>query len=208
MEAMPTLEAVVVPDNLATPQRSTFRVYPTPDWTQFCTNQGMDHRRDGVYIPRSLSAHLHSNTAFIQLYFFHEFYGHGSFCEYSSIGKKIVAYEHELAEIEKAVLGVTELPENTRFRVTSDHILFADYKTLRDELQQYFAANHDVYEGFALWFEKQLALRNGLGELHKARMELVDSPHRAILTDIEYFVKSNGVAALLEKLDFDQDVIP
>ena len=207
METVPTLEAVVVPDDLVKPQRSTFRVYSTPDWTQFCMNHEMDARRDGAYFPRSLSAHLHASTPFIQLYFFHEFYGHGSFCEYSTIGKKIVAYEHELAEIEKAVLGVTELPENTRFRVTSDYPLFVDYRRLREELQTYFAAHHDAYEGFALWFEKQLAFGNGFEELHEQRMELVDSPHRAILTDLENLVKRNGVAALLEMLGFDQDVV-
>ena len=185
------------------PEESTFRLYSNDNWVDFCALRQSNHcTLEGTYLPRTLSAHLKQETTFLQLNLFHEYIGHGSFCEHSRIGKRIVRYEQNLAEIEKQILGISELPENVHFTVDQSNPHFNDYIKLRKEFDEFFRQHHNYYEGFAYWLEHHLAGSYGLRCVSDEKREGVDQHYIELSNVFEDFVSKNSIGALLEKMEF------
>ncbi len=76
-------------------EESRLKLYSAEDWPRFCRANGFDGRSDGIYVPRSHTAYAKAESEALIPTVFHEYFGHGLFCEHSSIGKR-------LAEIEEA----------------------------------------------------------------------------------------------------------
>lgn len=187
------------------PERSTYSTYSSEDWSSFCSSRNSKPNiLEGMYLPRTLSAHLKQETPFLQLNIFHEYIGHGSFCEHSAIGKKIVKYEQELAEIEKQILCISELPANVHFKLDSSNPYYRDYSKLKKESEEFFRMYNKHYEGFAYWLEDYLAQKYGLQELSKEKQKGINKHYLVLVLSFNDFVSSNREPLLLEKLTFFQ----
>ena len=196
-------------DNLVefgiSPQISSYKTYSDDEWFSFCSLRDLNPDvLEGTYLPRTLSAHLKQETPFLQLNFLHEYFGHGTFCEHSQIGRRIVDYEHELAEIERQILGVEELPQNLSFKIDRTNPFFETYAELRGEFDAYFRKHHNYYEGFAYWLEHYPAKQCGLQGILEEKRQLIKHDYLNLVAAFDEFAGENGELALLEKLGFFQ----
>ena len=178
-----------------TPSKSKYEIVDIGNWQY-------NPETEGAYLPRKLLAQLRGNSPFLQLNFFHEYFGHGSFCEYSNTGKKIVQYEQELSEIEIEILGVNELPSDLVFKLDKNNPKFEGYKKLRLELYNFATIHHNYYEGFAYWLEQELSLEQNLGELYMEKKNIIDPQYIYLVQGLNSFVKQNNKQDLLEKIFF------
>ena len=71
-------------------QRSKFKPYSSKNWQQFCQINGFEKLAGGLYIPQSFSAYVNAESPFLIPNTFHEYFGHGLFCEHSQLGNQLV----------------------------------------------------------------------------------------------------------------------
>jgi len=180
------------------PVKSSYSLYTSNGWIDFCTNRDENPEIESLYLSRTYSAHLKDKTDFLDIYILHEYFGHGLFCEYSKIGQKIVRFEQELAELEKLMLGVDELPENQKITITSKNPNFYDYKKLKEEYKQFFQKHFEYYEGFAFWLQYDLARELDLIEKWGELKEKLPRQIKELSHQVEEFIKTNGEKAFLE----------
>lgn len=183
------------------PEKSKVIVHDSFSWRAFANSRKSGLDLEGTYLPRTMAAHLKEETPFLEINKFHEYNGHGSFCERSKIGKRIVQYEQELAEMEKRILSVDELPGNYCFHLSPDHPHFEPYFLLRKEFDIFFRKHHNYYEGFAYWLEKRLAEEAGMELLYHQRKLL--PLYSELVASFDKFVGDNSLDALLEKMGFE-----
>ena len=185
------------------PQKSRLIIHNPSSWNDFLNSRNSNQDLGGTYLPRTLTAHLKEENSFLEINKFHEFNGHGSFCEHSIIGKRIVQYEQELVEIEKHILGVKDLPENHHFQLTHDDPFFRQYYLLRNEFDGFFRKHHNYYEGFAYWLEKHLSLESSFRELYQLREQNIAPFYLELVVSFEKFVSHNSISALFNKMQFE-----
>jgi hypothetical protein len=177
------------------PKESSFKVYGFNEWLSFRHRRG--NNDDGLmstFHPRTLIAHVLQDNPFYILNLFHEYFGHGSFCEYSLIGQKINNYEKELGSLEKEIIGEDIIEAKI---LTRQHPLFNQYKLLRDESQQYMMQRYEVFEGFAYWLEMYLS-----DDVYQKSMkrQVIQNIHVNFIDVLDNFVKHNGVKSLIDKV--------
>ena len=143
------------------PESSSLIIHSSDSWLRFIKHRKSNKNLDGTYLPRTLTAHLKEDTPYFEINKFHEYYGHGGFCEHSQIGDRIVQYELELKEIEKQIIGSDKFQDNSSFKLSKNHQQFNQYVTLRKEFDNYFNQHHNYYEGYAYWLEKYFSLESG-----------------------------------------------
>ena len=184
------------------PIKSQYSLYTSQDWISFCINRNENPEIESLYLPRTYSAHLKDKTDFLDIYLLHEYFGHGLFCEYSKIGKRIVTFEQELVELEKLILEVDELPENQKITITSENQFFYNYKKLREEYKQFFQEHFAYFEGFAFWMQYDLARTLDLIEKWNKLKQKLPESHKELFEQVNQFAEKNGTLSLLEKMGF------
>lgn len=183
------------------PEKSKYTMHL--DWNQFVKNTGSHPESHGVYFPRDLSAHLKESSGFLPVNFLHEYFGHGLFCEHAISGQRIASLEQALAETEKEMLNVSELPAQQKLQVDETNHFFEKYKKQREELQQLFSRNVHNYEGFAMWLEHFLSKATDNESLFEKKMdEFIHPNHRKLFEQFHDFSSQNGNFALIAQLGF------
>lgn len=66
-------------------KNTSLKILSETDWSTFCTNNNFDHRADGLFLPPSLTAYVRQESPTFISDTFHELFGHGLFCEQSSL---------------------------------------------------------------------------------------------------------------------------
>ena len=188
------------------PEASKYYIYSKDKWETFLSQTRSDRRCMGVYFPLSLSAHLDETSEFLQVNLFHEFFGHGLFCEHSLIGRKIVSLERDLAESEDKALNLEEKAQEDERRVISvGNPYFEECLKKRQRLIDLMNNQMDSYEGFALWLESFLAYRTGLEDLFERKFEeVIHLTSRELLSKLISFQNQYGNFALFCQLDFQK----
>lgn len=103
-----------------------------------------------MYLPRTMTAYVDgSDNAY-----FHEYLGHGTYCEHSVEGRWIVEQERLLLHIEHEMGGEFEVGD--KIRIPKGHPLIPEYVAERERLQEHMEQNYFQYEGFALFIEDYL----------------------------------------------------
>ncbi len=116
-------------------QQSQLKPYSSENWQEFCQVNGFNVNSEGLYVPVSSSAYVKTDSPVLISNVFHEYYGHGLFCEHSQIGKRLVNIIQN-GEDEKSFLFGEINPQEQRFGLVKHNI-------------------HN-YEGFAVWLEALL----------------------------------------------------
>ena len=149
-------------------KKSQLKIYSPKNWKKFYEANkesiiGFQKNDEGLYIPKSYSAYLREDSAFFVPNVFHEFFGHGLFCEQSSIGKKLV-----------------KLTQN---KGDANSFLY-DKIDLRIQPLGLTNKNIDNYEGFALWLEALLCKETGNKKNWDLKKEAIHKDYRVLF---EYF---------------------
>jgi len=196
-------EEILLSELSIKPEKSIYQVYPDNKWFEFVRKTGSHPDSHGVYLPRALSAYLKESSEYLPVNLLHEYFGHGLFCEHAITGQKIVSLEQSLAETEKQMLNLAELPDGSHFQVDETNPYFQQYKSQRGELQQFFSQNVHNYEGFAMWLEYFLSKAINQEDLFEQKMdELVHPDYKRLFEQFQSFSEQNGNFALIAQLGF------
>ena len=80
------------------PEQTYLELIPKNQWNDFIQQRGFNSNSSGIYLPRNQTAVIQEENL---LSFFHEYFGHGLYCEQSLQGRKLVDLEKKLFEEEK-----------------------------------------------------------------------------------------------------------
>jgi hypothetical protein len=205
-------EEILLSEFRIKPERSIYHVHSGSEWQDFLIETGSHPDSHGVYLPRSLSAHLKESSDFLPINLLHEYFGHGLFCEHSIPGQRIVSLEQVLTKTEKEMLDLSELPKQQKFQVDETNPYFEKYKKQREELQKFFSQNVHNYEGFAMWLEYFLSKATNQADLFEQKMDkLVHHDYKKLFEQFHNFSVQYGNFALIAQLGFpkyyDDDTI-
>lgn len=190
------------------------------EWKILTRNSDKNIR--GLFQPRLLTAHVclePSETLMASI--IHEYFGHGSYCEHTLNGKKIVAFERRLKEIENNLAGI-ELPIGARINIIEgnsglitskdtdfDYTLSIskeksnEYLALKQYYENFYKENMLTYEGFAVWLEEFLLLKSGNINIWEKRLnEINGSPYELFYKKFKEFESKNGLLSLIYRVGF------
>ena len=80
------------------PEQTSLQQIPEAQWNEFATQRGLNPNSSGIYFPRNQTAIIQGKNP---LSLFHEYFGHGLYCEQNLTGRKLVDLERKLLEEEK-----------------------------------------------------------------------------------------------------------
>ncbi len=137
------------------PEQTSLKSISENQWNEFAQIRGLNPNSSGIYLPRNQTAVIQEQNP---LSLFHEYFGHGLYCEQSSTGRKLVDLEKKLLEEEKEEFckGKFNLEDVQKFRERS--------KTFQ-ELNKFRKQNLLQYETFAIWTEYLLSEEQRLNDL-------------------------------------------
>ncbi|MBU2459201.1 MAG: hypothetical protein KKB29_02460, partial [Nanoarchaeota archaeon] len=155
------------------PEQTSLEEIPAEQWGEFTTQRGFDSESSGFYLPRNQTAVIREDDS---LGLFHEYFGHGLYCEQSLTGRNLVDLEKRLLEEEKQEFDGKEftLEDLKKFREGNQ-----TFQGLDDFRKRHLG----TYELFAVWTEHLLSgefgLRDEFGRKYdsfgKEDQEVIDS---------------------------------
>ncbi len=131
-------------------EKTQLKTYTQDQWTEFCSANKFDSEAEGLFVPISLSAYVNQESSVLISNVFHEYFGHGLFCEHSSIGKDLVDICKRQGNAEAYLMN---------------HV---DRRTQYSGLCR---QNINNYEGFAVWLESLLCKETGNIDIWKQKKE-------------------------------------
>ena len=129
------------------PGQTSLQQIPENKWNEFAQARRLNSNSSGIYLPRNQTAVIQEEDT---LSLFHEYFGHGLYCEQSLQGRKLVKLERKLLEKEK---------DNFQGRqFTLENLQkFRQQNQTFQELDKFRKQNLAQYELFAIWTEYLLS---------------------------------------------------
>jgi len=134
------------------PEQTSLEQIPENQWIKFTRERGLNSNSPGIYFPRNQSAVIKEENP---LSLFHEYFGHGLYCEQNLTGRRLVDLERKLLEEEKQEF------QGRQF-ILEDIQKFRQQNKTFQELDELRKQNLGVYELFAIWTEYLLSDKHGL----------------------------------------------
>ena len=134
------------------PEQTSLQQIPEAQWNEFAEQRGLNPNSSGIYLPRNQTAVIRNENP---LSLFHEYFGHGLYCEQNLTGRKLVDLERRLLGEEKQEFS------NSRFSL-GDLQGFRHQNLTFQELEKLRQENLGRYELFAIWTEYLLSGEHGL----------------------------------------------
>jgi len=211
------------------PEKTELVYHNKNSWKDFLKKRKT--KASGIFLPRSLEAHMPENTGLAELT--HEYFGHGLFCEHTLKGKKIVEYEQELASLEEKILGkqLEEFPKNTKIGIFQnshttklikvdkkienpefkkyDYVFLAkdngaieQYLNLKKKSDKFFLETLPLYEGSAIWIEDFLLNKIDKVMWNERKKKIKRNQEYSWYKQLKNFEKNNGTYFLWFSLGF------
>jgi hypothetical protein len=158
-------------------------VIPSKKWKKFVKKAGLDTYSTGAYFPRNQMAIISDNNP---LSLFHEYFGHGLYCEQNLIGRKLVELEKKLMEEEKIFF------RNTKNLNSQNLQKFRRQNRTFRELIKFKRQNQGKYELFAIWTEYLLSRENNMLNSFEKKYENLTKKEKEIVENIINFSKIFG----------------
>ena len=136
------------------PKQTKLQILNQDQWREFIQTRSLNQNSNGIYLPRNQTAIIQGENP---LSLFHEYFGHGLYCEQSLQGRRLVNLEKRLLEEEKQEFQKRQfnLKDLKRFRQTNQTF---------QELEELKEKNLAQYELFAIWTEYLLSEEHNLRE--------------------------------------------
>src|SRR3989344_4169015 len=128
-------------------EQTSLQQIPENKWNEFAQVRRLNPNSSGIYLPRSQTAVIQEENP---LSLFHEYFGHGLYCEQSLQGRKLVKLERKLLEEEKQEF------QKRKFTL-EDLQKFRRQNQTFQELDKFRKQNLAQYELFAIWTEYLLS---------------------------------------------------
>jgi len=140
-------------------KKTKLKMYSEKEWKEFCSKNLFHVKSEGVFIPQSLTAYVKAESPYLVLNIYHEFFGHGLFCEHSLIGKKL------------------------RYLNNKDADSYL-YNKINSKEQRLGICDYNIYnyEGFAMWLEGLLSEETNYSDLFEEKMSALPKTNKELLT--------------------------
>jgi len=168
------------------PNRTKLQILSQMEWEKFCKDFNFSPLSKGIFLVRNLTCYL-SDSEFLRLNLFHEYFGHGLFFEYSKYGKFIYKLEKKLEKEERKFLKGKEwtLEQLSDFRKENPF-----FKLINKQ------ENNLVYEIFAIWTEYHLSKLFGFKYKFKQKYKKMSNEMKEGLEKFIDFQNEFGELAL------------
>ncbi|MEX0920905.1 MAG: hypothetical protein WDZ62_01450 [Candidatus Pacearchaeota archaeon] len=134
------------------PEETSLEKVHELQWERFAIQKGLNPHSSGIYLPRNQTAVIRGENL---LTLFHEYFGHGLYCEQNLTGRKLVDLEKKLLEEEKREF------QNRKFTLKDLNAFRKDSSTSQ-KLGEFREKNLGSYELFASWTEYLVSKKFGL----------------------------------------------
>jgi hypothetical protein len=151
-------------------------------WVPLCDRYNLNKNSSGIYLPRNQTAIIPTES---KLSLFHEYFGHGLFCEQSLAGKRLIDLEKKLLEEEKREF------EKKKFTLKDIEKFRKENKTFLD-LENFKEKNLKLYEEFAIFSEYVLSKEFNLNDLFKRRYDSLSKQDKEDIENVIDFNKNYG----------------
>ncbi len=165
------------------PEKSKILLYKTPEWDAFCSKSGFPEGVLGMYSCLSYSAHIHEDSRFFPLNFFHEYFGHGLWTEYTDYGQEKTRLEEKVSRERPGLKNL----ENSK--------TYWELKLLHE-------ATMPQNEGFATWMEHYLSALTGYEKLFLKLIDKMPKDRKDFYQNYKDYEQSYGEHALLYSAGF------
>lgn len=172
------------------PMESKYIFHAKDSWNRICQDRDKDiNHVDAFYIIRTLTANMKIESHYLQMNYYHEFFGHGGFVEHSQIGQRMQDYENELDCIES---GSKQIKRGTK--------QYDNYTVLLNEYDNYCCKTFNIFEGYAYWLEHYITKENGLSEMSDIKKRFLEPNILELIVRFDKFVKDENVDKLIDVL--------
>jgi len=168
------------------PEQTSLQTLTQEQWRPFSERIGLNSNSSGIYLPRNQMAIIQEENP---LSLFHEYFGHGLFCEQSLIGRKLV-------DLEKALLEEERQEFQGRQFTLEDVQKFRNKNQMFQELEEHRKQNLGIYEGFAIWTEHLLSGEFGISDEFEGRYNSFSRKERELTDSVINFSKKYGDLAV------------
>ncbi len=163
-------------------ERTLLKIINPEQWISFCHRNGLNEDSCGIFLPRNQTAIIPKDN---KLGIFHEYFGHGLYCERNLFGKRLVNLEKKLFGEEK------EFFKNRKFTKEDLENFRRKNKTF-NYLNNFKEENLGVYEGFAVFSEYFLSREFKLNRLFEKRHEKLNGDFGKYFDRVISFNKKFG----------------
>jgi hypothetical protein len=164
------------------PEQTSLQSISNSEWFDFTQQKGLNPNSSGIYLPRNQTAIIQEGNS---LSLFHEYFGHGLYCEQSLSGRKLVNLEKKLLEEEKQEF------QGRKFKLNNLREFRKQNKTFQ-ELEEFRKQNLAQYELFAIWTEYLLSKENRLINDFEKRYDFLDKENKDAVDSIINFSEQYG----------------
>lgn len=175
------------------PRRTRFQTATKEEWKKFYKKYNFNHDSEGIFLPRNLTAYLLEDSENLHLNLFHEYFGHGLFCEYSRRGKFLETLERKLEKAEKREFRGKRffLQELQDFRQQNPI-----FSILQKERERCLA----LYETFAIWTEHYLSELYDIEDKFNQKYRELPKETKESLEDLLKFQQNYSELALFYEI--------
>ncbi|MCK9568219.1 hypothetical protein M0R72_04675 [Candidatus Pacearchaeota archaeon] len=179
-------------------EQTSLQQIPESKWEKFSTQRGLNPNSSGIYLPRNQTAVIQDGN---QLSLFHEYFGHGLYCEQSLLGRKLIDLEKKLLEEEKIKFSNKQftLDDLDNFRLQND---------IFNELDNFRKQNLIQYELFATWTEYLLCKEFNFKNKFEKKYDLFCKEDKEVVDSVVNFSESYGNLAMFYKLGLARRTTP
>lgn len=169
------------------PEKTSLQKISESQWNEFTNQRGLNPNSSGIYLPRNQTAIIKDGNP---LSLFHEYFGHGLYCEQNLTGKKLVDLEKKLLEEEKQKFSNSKfsLEELQNFRKGNGAF---------QELENFRKENLGRYELFAIWTEYLLSGENNLRNEFGRKYDSLKNEDKEIIDSVINFSEQYGNLATM-----------
>ena len=164
------------------PEQTSLQKVPKSQWNNFCKSIGQPINKLGIYSSRNQTAIIQKENS---LSLFHEYFGHGLYCEQSLAGRKLINLEQKLFEEEKQEFKEKQftLKDLEKSRKTS--LTFQELNNFKEQ-------NLTQYELFAVWTEYLLSKKFKINEIFEKKYDNLSKKDKEQVERIINFSEQYG----------------
>lgn len=166
------------------PEQTSLQEVSKSKLKKFAEQRELDVNSFGIYLPRNQTAIIQEGNL---LSLFHEYFGHGLYCEQSLTGRELVDLERRLLKEEKEFF-------NEKKFIKEDLDNFRKENETFKYLINFKENNLGIYEGFAIFTEYFLSKNFGLKNLFEEKYENLNGNFGKYVNDMISF--NNGFGDL------------
>ena len=163
-------------------EQTSLKVLNKNKWENFCNEYHLDFDSKGIYLPRNQTAIIPKNN---ELSLFHEYFGHGLYCEQSLTGRRLVELEKKLLEEEKEFFDGRNFTKEDLKNFRKENKTFNYLNNFRKE-------NLGIYEEFAVFSEYFLSKKFKLNMLFERKYKKLNRDFRDYIGKIISFNEKFG----------------